>query len=80
MVRVVVVVLHGVKAVLAVAPLALLVTELMAVYMAAAALVLYITLVITMVVLVGEALYALSGPARLAHTHQLAQAHHESLY
>jgi hypothetical protein len=46
MVRVVLVVLHGVKAVLAVAPLALLITELMAVYMAAAALVQFLTRVI----------------------------------
>jgi hypothetical protein len=52
----------------------------MVVYTAVAVLVLYITLVITMVVLEVVVLYALSGPARLAHTHQLAQAHHESLY
>jgi hypothetical protein len=52
----------------------------MVVYTVAAVLVLYITPAITMAVLVGEALCALSGPARLAHTPQLAQAHHESLY
>lgn len=43
--------------------------------MVAAVLVLYITLVITMVVLEGEELSELSGPARLAPTPQLVQAH-----
>lgn len=69
---------HGVKVALVVALLAPLVPELTVVYLAVAALVLYITPALMRVARVREAQYVLSGPAIPVRIHQLVLDHHNA--